>query len=342
MGHRLSIACLALAGCVGPLDNATVVHDLRILAIATDPPELDYPVHGDAGFTSCAPDFTPILATSSVTLRALVGDPAGQGRSLHYVFTGCPQTADGLCPSGSGYVLGEGDAPAPELDATWALGQSAAQQFLDAQRCTGAQSCAPTPLVDTFAGNPLGLCRFGVWFQIGLEVDAPDGTTIYGSKLLVFTPVPDDYPASAAVCPQGPDGGPPAHTNPTLAAFELDGEALPATVIDPVSVSGSYTLRPVEPSNGPQPYCLPLFTGGWTSLTETWLFSAMTDVGQFNREQVGGAAAIGSLETGPTTDLNFTWTFPDGGAGLTADLYEVTRDGRGGTSWLLRQVPVGP
>jgi hypothetical protein len=40
--------------------------------------------------------------------------------------------------------------------------------------------------------------------------------------------------------------------------------------------------------------------------------------------------------------LNVGWSFPDGGAGLTADLYEVTRDGRGGTSFIIRHAAVIP
>jgi hypothetical protein len=337
-----ALATLTLA-CVPPLDNPSVVHDLRILAITTDPPEIDYPAILDGGnLLECFPDFSPILSTPSVTLSALVGDPGGQGRTLHYVFTGCPQTYDEICPDGGGYVLATGDFVAPTMTATWALGQQATTELTSCP--PGASICPPTPLVDAFADNPLGLCRYGVWFQIGLEIDASDGETIFGSKLMVFTPVPSDYPTDAGVCPQGPDGGPPPHHNPQLEAFDLDGEALPLDYTPSVSASYSHTLRPIEPSNGPQQYCLPLLEldGGWTELTETWLFSAMTDVGAFDREQVGGAAAITSADNGPSTDLNFTWTFPDGGVGDTADLYEITRDGRGGTSFIIRHVAVTP
>ena len=333
----LLASCGLGLGCIGPLDNPSVVHDLRILGISMDPPEVQYRTHGDGGlFGVCSVDLTgDISSVSDITLNALVGDPGGFGRSLHYVFYGCPQTFSGLCPDGGGYFLAEGDEPAPELTATWPLAAMA-----QAELCPADQDCPATPLITAFSTDPLGLCRFGIDFQVELEVDAPDGETIFGSKLMVFTPVPDDYPTDPTVCPQGSDGGPPPLLNPALEAFTLDGTALPLDSAPQVSASISHLLRPIAPSNGPQPYCVPNFMGGWSSLTETWLFSAMTDVGQFDREMVGGAGSVVSDQTGPSTDLNFTWTFPDGGPGLTADLYEVTRNGRGGTSWIIRHAAV--
>jgi len=335
-------ACGLGLGCIGPLDNDTVVHDLRILGISMNPPEVQYRTHGDVQdslFGVCSVDLTgDIASASNVTLSALVGDPAGLGRSLHYVFYGCPQTFSGICPDGGGYFLAEGDGPAPELTASWPLSQMAEMEF--EQNCPADQDCPATPLITALGTDPPGLCRFGIDFQVELEVDAPDGETIIGSKLMVFTPVPDDYPTDAGVCPQGPNGGPPPMLNPALEAFTLDGTALPLDSAPEVSASFSHILRPIEPSNGPQPYCVPAFDGTWASLTETWLFSAVTDVGQFDREMVGGAGSVVSDQTGPSTDLNFTWTFPDGGPGLTADLYEITRNGRGGTSWIIRHADV--
>jgi hypothetical protein len=334
------IAGSCAVGCLGPLDNDTVVHDLRILGISMDPPEVQYRTHGDGGlFGFCSVDLTgDIASVSTVSLKALVGDPAGGGRSLHYVFNGCAQTATGLCPDGGGYFLAEGDGPAPELTASWPLAQMALAELT--QSCQPDEECPATPLITAFATDPLGLCRFGIYLQVELEVDAPDGETVFGSKLMVFTPVPDDYPTDPTVCPQGPAGGPPPMTNPMLEAFTLDGVALPLDSAPDVSAGYSHILRPIEPSNGPQPYCVPTFTGGWAQLTETWIFSAMTDVGQFDRESVGGAGSPLSDQTGPSTDLDFTWTFPDGGPGHQADLYEVTRNGRGGTSWIVRHANV--
>lgn len=360
--HSFAWAALfAITACVGPLDNPSTVHDLRILGIAVDPPEITYPTVslGDAGpnasyeqvelahvLSSCTKDFSPIANTQNVTLTALVADPGGNGRSLHYVFTGCPQTYDEICPDGGGYWIGEGytntDAGST-VSVSWPLGAQWDAGLVIQQNCAPGEVCEATPLLDAFAQNTQNACRFAVWYQIGLEVDAPDGETIFGSTIMVFTPVPDDYPGpDAGICPQGPDGGPPPHVNPQLEAFDLDGQALPLYSTPQVSASLSHTLRPIEPSNGPQPYCLPNYTGGWSSLTETWLYSAMTTVGQFDNEQVGGRNSILSSQPGPSTALNFNWSFPDGGVGLTADLYEITRDGRGGTSWLIRHAAVTP
>jgi len=336
----LWLGCLLGVGCLPPLDNDTVVHDLRILGMSMDPSEIQYRTHGDAGlFGQCTFDLAgDIGSVSNVRLKALVGDPQGNGRTLHYVFNGCPPTGTGLCPDGGGFFLASGDAPAPELDATWPLAQMAIDEFT--QICAPGGPCPAVPLIEAFGTNPLGLCRFGIEFQVELEVDAPDGQVVFGSKLMVFTPVPDDYPTDPSLCPQAAGGGPPLMVNPQLQAFDLDGAAMPLDSAPLVSASFSHTLRPVAPSNGPQPYCVPNFSGGWTELPETWLFSAMTDVGQFDREFVGGAGSLLSDQQGPSTDLNFTWTFPDGGPGQTADLYEITRNGRGGTSWIIRHAQV--
>ena len=191
-------------------------------------------------------------------------------------------------------------------------------------------------MLTAFADNPLGFCRYGVWLQIGLEVEAPGdgGGPIYGSKLMVFTPVPSDYPADPGVCPQGPDGGMPPHGNPVLASLQVDGQAVPVDSVVAVLAGQAYSVTPVIPSNGEQPYCLPDFQGGWTLLQETWLISLMTTLGNFSQEQVG-AGGFSNL-SGGQINYTVTWTTPPD-AGM-ATIYNVIRDGRGGTSWLSRQV----
>ncbi|MHB8418348.1 MAG: hypothetical protein ACYDCL_09750 [Myxococcales bacterium] len=327
----LSLVALA-AGCSLPSDNPTSVHDLRILAISATPPELRYAIHGNYQQGQCNPDLTGVLTAGPIQLQALVADPNGGGRDLGWTWTECPQTSTERCPSDPAYVIASGSGPPSQVAASFDVAAEALGEEQVAAGC--ASGCPPTPLLTAIADNPLGFCRFGIWLQVGLEIDTPDAGSIYGSKLLVFTPVPDDYPTDAGVCPQGPDGGMPPHQNPVFSVLDLDGNPLPAGSAVSALAAASHALTPVIPSNGEQPYCVPNFQGGWTELTETWLFSLMTTVGTFDTEQVG-AGGFGNV-SGGAINLTVDWSTPaDGGA---ATIYSVVRDGRGGTSWITRQV----
>jgi hypothetical protein len=326
-----------LAACSLPTDDPSTVHDLRILAISTTPPELQYPVQGnfqDLEQGQCLPDLTPLYSAAPIQLAALVADPNGGGRDLSWTWTECPQTGDERCPSDPAYIIAQGNGPPSQIATSWDVAAEGLKEEQTQLACDGG--CPPTPLLTAFADNPAGFCRFGVWLQIGLEVQGPGdgGGPIYGSKLMVFTPVPSDYPTDAGVCPQGPDGGMPPHDNPVLTSLQLDSETLPLSGSVNVLAGQPYTITPVIPTNGPQPYCLPDFQGGWTLLQETWLISLMTTMGNFSQEQVG-AGGFSNL-SGGQINYTVTWTTPPD-AGV-ATIYSVVRDGRGGTSWFTREV----
>jgi hypothetical protein len=331
-------------GCVPPLDNQSTVHDVRILAITADPPEITYAVQGAIPTNStptCQPDVAQLAGPGVVAVRALVTDPNGAGRPLHYLFTVCPQTSTERCPDAGAYVIAEGDAPAPEITVSWDLGGMLTQEVVAQEACQiSPASCVNTPLLTAFAQNPLGLCRYGVWLQVALSVTAPDGEFDDGATLAVFTPVPSDYPSDPSVCPQGPDGGPPPHHNPQLEALWLDGQALPQDSMVTVSGYGTHDVIPVPPSNGMVDYCVPTFSGGWERITESWLYEMMTTAGSFDRQQAGELAPlIGTSTDGGPILYTFIWTpLMDGGFPPVATLYEVTRDGRGGTSWISAEV----
>jgi hypothetical protein len=339
----------ACASCVAPLPNQSTVQDVRILAISADPPEITYPVHGAIPTTSsptCQIDPMQLAnASSLVTLRALIGDPNGGGRLLHYTFLGCAQTGDERCPDAGPYVIAEGDSPAPEITVSWNLAAALQQELFAQAACrSSSPGCAQTPILTAFADNPLGFCRYGLWFQLALSVTAPDGEFDYGAKLFVFNPVPDDYPSDPSVCPQGPDGGPPPHHNPILESLWLDGQALPLQSSVTVQGSVAHDVIPIPPSNGFQEYCVPTFSKGWERLTENWLYEMETTAGSFDRQQAGELTPlIGLPPDGGAILYTFVWTpsdngvFPDAGT-----LYEVTRDGRGGTSWIRTNVGLSP
>jgi hypothetical protein len=115
-----------------------------------------------------------------------------------------------------------------------------------------------------------------------------------------------------------------------------------------VTVPGGVThdLVPVPPTNalGMQDYCVPNFSGGWERITESWLYEMMTTAGTFDRQQAGELAPlIGASTDGGPVLYTFVWTpEADGGFPPVAQLYEITRDGRGGTSWIIKDVGLSP
>ena len=141
--------------------------------------------------------------------------------------------------------------------------------------------------------------------------------------------------------PAGLDGGPPPlDFNPRLEALWLDGQALPQDSLVTVPGDIEHDVIPVPPSNGMEDYCVPDYAGGWVRLTESWLYEMMTTAGSFDRQQAGELAPlIGASTDGGPILYTFVWTPEvDGGFPPIGALYEVTRDGRGGTSWILTDV----
>lgn len=96
-GRPLTLAalCLCLCGCIGELDTASVVHDLRILALRVDPPEC-YLGRDEAKFRLTA-------------LVADVENGALMTRGRHYRVSTCPAPEDDRCEGlEDELVLGEG------------------------------------------------------------------------------------------------------------------------------------------------------------------------------------------------------------------------------------------
>jgi hypothetical protein len=118
MRSRLLLLAL-LAGCTPDFDDPTTVKDLRLLAIDADTPEIvvDLPALSLAGVTR-PEDLAALLAGAGamlpatfppVTLRALVLDPHGGGRPVHFEAVTCGNVATGsTMVRGTGLVMPPG------------------------------------------------------------------------------------------------------------------------------------------------------------------------------------------------------------------------------------------
>ena len=100
---RLALLLLALAGCDAGFETQSLVLDLRVLGMRSDPAEVVVDVN---------PDDITSIQVPPVTFSALIADPAGP-RPLQYSWTACPETMSLRCddpdvtfslPFGSGTV----------------------------------------------------------------------------------------------------------------------------------------------------------------------------------------------------------------------------------------------
>jgi len=148
-------ALLGVSGCIGPEDNPTTVHDLRVLGVSLEPPELM--MRPEQCLAPEPADFFVFL--QEVEYRALIVDPAGQGRTLDYQLWACADVADRDCEVAEQRVLlAEGTTLEGELVLNI---RPAATQLPDG-----------TPLVQVAAAHAQFGGAFGLWLPLVLQLRA--------------------------------------------------------------------------------------------------------------------------------------------------------------------------
>jgi len=294
---------LAVADCTPTLDSPDQVHDLRLLAMRVDPPEVI--VNGDNGIP------TGQIISPSIVMTALVADPQGMGRSVHYVFSTCAQIdeSDSLVDNSThrcligqlGYrVLAEGDfvpAMSSELEMTF---RPSSQLLGEAQGLDRYQG---------FGGLPL---------PVQLEVRA-GGEDVVGFKRVVYS-APITSPAQAP------------NTNPALLGVTVDGQDW--AVADSLAFTrADHVLVPTPDPSLVESYQRLTFDHQLLQFHETWRYAFFTTMGKFNNPVTGGI----SNRTGEPIDPDSTWSPPGAPASGTVTFWFVVQDGRGGENWISRQ-----
>lgn len=166
----LPVLALALAACDNNFQKESIVVDLRVLAIRTDPAEVVVDFDPAA---PTIPDMPPVKVTT------LISDPVGP-RPLAWTMTACPERFNRRCdPELPSVRFAEGTtdgAPEATLEADVGLLRAALEN-------------------DDFLG--LG----GVPVQIELTLrpmDAPDAEAVYAAKIVFYAPrQPEDRVANA-------------------------------------------------------------------------------------------------------------------------------------------------
>jgi hypothetical protein len=263
-------AWLMLAACDAGFEKPSIVLDLRVLALRSDPAEVVVDVDpANLGSTQLPP----------VTVTALLADPQGP-RPLAYTLTACPVNTDTLrCD----------DPTQPR------------RVFADATTAdTGADPPSGSLQVDVdLLRAALDADRFhglgGVPVQIELAVrpaGAAADATVYASKPVTYAP---RVPA-----------GRTANQNPTFAELDADGAAWAAGAPLAVAPHQELLLLPIEPDGVRETYVVPTLDGGERTFTENLRYSWFAEDGDFSDERTGGPVDI----FGNHPLLRTRWTAP--------------------------------
>ena len=319
------ISVLVFSACVQSQDNPTNVHDLRVLGMRLEPPEVlmagcnanlilgAAAGASDGGTIMLPPQFQLLLgiyASTPVDFTALIADPAGNGRSIDYRLLACANRGDRDCNNEGDYVeLSSGTTTGGELKLNIAPGI----QFLN--------DGLATPLLlevinqDTFKG--LG----GIRVPIVLELNAADtGERIFAQKLMVYT------------CQFFPEMK--QNVTPVLLGLTFDGDPWPEGEVKKVKGPQEFPLEPTDFSMLEEAYTVPSLALQPVALVESWKVTWMTTMGTMSSYNTGGTELDG------TTGRHRSRWRPDSTKTEEQDVefYFVVRDGRGGNSWTRRTV----
>ncbi len=303
----LSLCALAASACLGDLERASNVYDLRLLGIRVDPPDLVIP--------DLDPKAPQIPSIPVFEIEARVGDAFGATRPVQYRITTCPDPDRLRCEGQEGaLVLGEGTV---ENGVARARLFDRLDQLLQFQKLLEDAIAADT--YKGFGGLPLLL---GVHVWSGEE-------EVWGAKrLVVWLPMRPD----GDVLRQVPGLRP--NVNPPPPAVTVDGViALPG---DRPRIKGRRIPLDVFPPDPAlrEEYVVPLFDGGVRALRENWTYAWFTTKGHFTPETSGGYNPLQRFDL-PTEAV---LTLGDDDQPGDLEVVVVVRDERGGETWSVRQV----
>ena len=320
---RLAVAALvvAVAACHAPLEDPSLVLDLRVLGIRADPPEVLY--------TAPSPYTIPDTVDRSFKLTVLLADPTGAGRTLRCRLQSCPlPSSNSWCTDlANTWGLGEQDCAAGETSFHVTLPADlvqAVQQGDSAYKaCVGAQAGLPLP--------SCGYSGLAVWIDV---VVTGGERELHALKSFVISPVvPDDRKPNQ---------------NPDIAGLVKDGALLPDPPTFRFAPGTESQLELAWPGGQPlnveQHYRLPTFGGGPIDLDEFLTVSYYADAGSFSSARASDQPSnpfSGKPSGSEPVDLSTRWAAPapagagnaDPGASGPVHFWFVVTDGRGGVRW---------
>jgi hypothetical protein len=343
---KRALLLLVLAGCLGPQDDPSQVHDLRVIATRFDPPEimapscagligggglggvLDGGVMLDAGMMLQPPNLLALAAFAQpIQMKWLVLDP--QERDISYDLRACADPSDLTCDSDGGWVEVQSGTMKP---GTLALSSPIGASFLTGSIATFLSGDGGQPLLFAVVQNDPYKGLGGFRMPVVLHVTAGD-EQVFAQKLMVYScrffddqkanvqPIIPGLSVMGDEWPESLDGGPTRSFSLGNGQIEMDPDDFSALEED--YVVPSFALKPVH-------------------LHESWKFSWFTSLGRFSPTTSGGTDFTGAVSR-PRS--NWLPRLDGGTAALVetdVDFWIVVRDGRGGESWIERKAHFTP
>lgn len=331
---RLLVAAAVVCGvgCLAPQEDPTFVKDMRVLGMSFEPPELlagscdALRSIGPGSSGGSAASFAALAPLArSTTLQVLIADPEGAGRALKYQLKACSSPGDRMCTDENDFIVldaGFTNSGVSTYPVSLVVDPGADGGFLTPDGGVRLMTLPDGALLigevlnnDTYRG--LG----GIRVPVVLEVDSEAGERIFAQKLMVFG------------CKFFPDQE--ANVTPRLPGVTFEGE----TWIIPREVSGRgpFTLEPLDFNHLEENYVVPSFSLEPVRLKESWKIAWYTDFGTMSPFETGGTS-VGGL----TGQLRSRWSPGQGTEARTVNFTMMVRDGRGGESWIQRQVSWRP
>jgi hypothetical protein len=303
-----------VAGCVGPTDDPSDVHDLRVLGVDLEPPEIMAP-------TCSTSDPTVLLGAASapITYNALIADPDGGGRTIDYELYACADPADLTCSNAWETIRLEvgTTAAANGVETVLTLGLSPGPGSLFLPSTDGGN---PTPLLaQVIADDPYhGLGGVNLPLVLHLRAGTEE---IWAQKLMVYS------------CPYFPDMKP--QTTPQIPGLQANGVEWPDGVTGVTDAGLQITIDDVSKLEAT--YGVPSFNLQEVYLTESWVIDYYTTLGTFSPTETGGTD-LGGQTSSHVSD----WKLPSQASERDVTFWFVVRNGRGGESWTQRDLHYSP
>lgn len=315
MKTLIAVVVAAALGACTTFEDPTIVLDLRVLAVQSEPP--DQVIDVDPSQPITASDILAQLQRTEVC--ALVADPA-QHRNLVWTMRVCVPGDDDRCdPKQPSFDVGSGLAGDPEEAE---VAQPICATVFPDQRLLSV-------LVASLQGDVLqglGGVDYIVQLQVGGETANRD-LDLFAAK-------------TVRVSPRIPQAR-TANTNPRIdfldASLATSGLTAPncrcTGCMEPlpvVSAGDIVTLFPVESAGIREAYVVPTLDGKSAMLTETMTYQWLAGQGSFSDATTGGGHDV----LGNQSLLGSEWRAPRGLREETlVPVWMVQRDERLGVSW---------
>ena len=296
------LLALGASACVDVEDQPSKVRDFRVLGVTTEKPELMAPT------CDRTPEALEAL-TEEVAYRALLVDPKGNGRPIQYTLWACADTDDERCADEANRVkLAEGTTAEGEL--SFGIRPGAATLAEDVPLLLRVQE------LDVYRG--LG----GIRMPLVLHAVAGD-EEVYATKLMVFW------------CPVVE--GMTENVQPVIPGLRVDDAPWTAEAPLELKGPGPFVVTSEDVSALEETYVVPGLRLNAVTLKEAWEMSWHATLGEFGPQETGGAD-FGGQQGKHRTE----WEPPEDATAQEVTFWAVVRDGRGGSSWVVRRARWSP